>query len=371
MRKNKVLRKISAVVAMSLMTATLLAGCGKKNEETTTVDAVVNVSSISNMDSAEDIQVVYREGMVLSELTGEWIDESLADQRPLCIMINNISEAMPQSGISKADVTYEFLVEGGITRFMCMFKDYATGIDKLGPVRSSRHYYPQMAELFEGIYAHFGWSIYAQDYIENSASIQNLNGLELEGTMYYRDSSRVAPHNVYTDSEKIMLGIETKGYTTTHTDSYEYDNFKFNSKDTPLNSGNVANKVTTVFNTSRAPWFEYNSEDGRYYRFQYGDKQIDAETDEQLSYKNVIVIYVDYQSIDGDTSGCLTINWGPGTSGNGYYISDGEYIPITWTKTSTNFYYYNEDGTQLRMNPGNTFITVMNQNESAGSVVFE
>jgi hypothetical protein len=323
------------------------------------------------MNSAEDVQVVYKEGMVLSDLTGEWIDESLADQRPLCIMINNIIDAMPQSGISQADITYEFVVEGGITRLLCVFKDYATGIDKLGPVRSSRHYYAEMARTLDGIYAHFGWSPYAQNYIESIPDYQNLNGLELEGIMYYRDSSRVAPHNVYTDSEGIMAGIEYKGYDMTHASSYEYKNFKFNYNDTNLASGNTANKVTTAFSDSRQPWFEYHEDDSRYYRFQYGDEQIDAETGEQLSYKNVIVMFADYQGIEGDSVGCLTINWDDGTTGTGYYISDGEYVPITWGKNSSGLMYYNEDGTQLKMNPGNTYISVMQANTDGSRVIFE
>jgi hypothetical protein len=228
-----------------------------------------------------------------------------------------------------------------------------------------------MARTLDGIYAHFGWSIYAQSYIESIAGYQNLNGLELEGIMYYRDSSRVAPHNVYTDSEGIMAGIEYKGYDMTHSSSYEYKNFKFNLQDTPLESGNTANKVTTAFSNDRQPWFEYHEDDGRYYRFQYGSEQIDAETGEQLSYKNVIVMFADYQGIEGDTVGCQTINWDDGTTGNGYYISDGEYIPITWTKNSSGLIYSTEDGEQLKMNPGNTYISVMKANETGSQVIFE
>jgi hypothetical protein len=350
------------------MTTTLLAGCGKKNEETTTVDAVVNVSSISNMDSAEDVQVVYREGMALSDLTGEWIDESLADQRPLCIMIENTSDAFPQSGIIDADITYEFIVEGAITRLMCVFKDYSTGIEKLGPVRSSRHYYAQLAEMLEGIYAHFGWSVYAQQYIEARPEYQNLNGLELEGSVYYRDSARSAPHNVYTDSDRLVSGVEAKGYNTTHSNTFNYDQFKFNIDDTPLNSGNVANKVTTNFISSNTSWFEYNSEDSRYYRFAFGGEHYDAETGEQLSYKNLLIMYVAYSVVDDE--GRRDIDWNSdGASGTGYYACDGEYVPITWKKYANGITYYNEDGSQLKMNPGNTYISVVDTTLS--TVTFE
>lgn len=367
MRKNKVLKKISAVVAMSLMTTTLLAGCGKEAEESTT-ETVVNVSSISNMDSAEDVQVIYKEGLVLSELTGEWIDESLADKRPLCIMIENTSDAFPQSGIIDADITYEFIVEGAITRLMCVFKDYTTGIEKLGPVRSSRHYYAIVAEMLEGIYAHFGWSVYAQRYIEERPNYQNLNGLQLEGSVYYRDSARSAPHNVYTDSDRLVSGVESQGYDTTHTNTFNYDQFKFNLNDTALNSGNVANKVTTNFISTNTSWFEYNSDDARYYRFAFGGEHYDAETGEQLSYKNLLIMYVDYTVVDEE--GRRDIDWNyDGASGAGYYVSDGEYIPITWSKYANGIIYNTEDGSQLKMNPGNTYISVVDNTLS--TVTFE
>jgi hypothetical protein len=348
------------------MTTSLLTGCGKQAEESSSEeDPVVNVATMTDMSSAEDVQVVYKEGMALSDLTGEWIDESLADQRPLCIMIENTTDAFPQSGISNADITYEFIVEGAITRLMCVFKDYSTGIDKLGPVRSSRHYYAQLAEMLEGIYAHFGWSVYAQQYIEARPEYQNLNGLELEGSVYYRDSARSAPHNVYTDSDRLVSGVETKGYNTTHSSSYNYDQFKFNISDTALNSGNAANKVTTNFISSTTSWFEYNPDDSRYYRYEFGQEHVDAETGEQLSYKNVLIMFVDYEVVDDE--GRRDIHWDEGTSGSGYYVSDGEYIPITWTRYGNGITYKNEDGSQLKMNPGNTYVSVLDNTLSTAT----
>lgn len=362
MKKSSLLRKISAITALSLMTTTLLTGCGKKTSDEGT-DATVNVATQTDMSSAEDVQVVYKEGMALSDLTGEWIDESLADQRPLCIMIENTTDAFPQSGISQADIIYEFIVEGSITRLMCVFKDYANGIDKLGPVRSSRHYYAQTAEMLEGIYAHFGWSIYAQEYIEARPDYQNLNGLTLEGTVFYRDSARSAPHNVYTDSARLVSGVEDAGYDTKHSNTYTYDQFKFNVSDTPLNSGNTANKVTTNYISSNTSWFEYNAEDSRYYRYEFDQEHIDAETNEQLSFKNLLIMFVDYEVVDDE--GRRNILWdSDGSTGSGYYVSDGEYIPITWTKYSNGIIYKNEDGSILRMNPGNTYISVLDNTSS-------
>lgn len=359
MKKNKTALLLTGI----MLTAALASGCGKKEEEVTTTETVVNVEPVSTMTDSESIDLRHKEGYVISELTGEWIDESLEKQRPLCIMINNIGDAMPQSGISQADITYEMLVEGGITRFLCVFKDYSN-LEKLGPVRSARHYYVQMADMHDGYYAHVGWSSYAEEAI-NNLGVDNLNGLtNLSTIMYYRDESRYAPHNVYTNTEMTMAGIAEDGYRTEHDDSYE-EMFAFNYEDTAIGNGQAANKVSTYFNSYSDSWFEYNSEDKRYYRYQYGDKQIDDQTGEQLSYKNVIVMFVQYTDI---WEGLLEIDWNKG--GTGYYATDGEYKAITWRNENGVVKYFDENGNQLKMNPGNTFVTVFDET-AAEQVTFE
>lgn len=344
--------KIALVLAGTMVFASLLGGCGKdkKKTEATTTEATVSLEPVATMGDAEDIEIVSREGMVINEYSGEWIDESLENQRPLCIMINNISDAMPQSGISQADITYEILVEGGITRFMCVFKDYSN-IPKLGPVRSARHYYVQLSCMMQGIYAHVGWSVYANEMIVNYG-VNNINGL-YDGTAYYRDESRVAPHNCYTDSEKLAETLANNyGYCLTYVGE-RTDMFAFNYEDTAIGNGQTANKVTTAFSSDRQPWFEYNSEDGLYYRFQYGEEQIDDQTGEQLKYKNVVVMFVSYSDLG---EGLKDVDFTSG--GNGYYFTDGEYKAITWANEDSVVKYFDENGEQLKMNPGKTFITV-------------
>ena len=117
-----------------------------------------------------------KEGYVINEFSGEWIDESLSNQRPLCIMINNIVDAMPQSGISQADITYEMLVEGGIYPiYVCILRIIPIW-KSWDQFRSARHYYVQMANMLGGIYAHVGWSVYAESWIKDTG-LNNLNGL--------------------------------------------------------------------------------------------------------------------------------------------------------------------------------------------------
>ena len=364
MKKNK-LKRLTMLAVTTALTVSCLSGCGKKKEETTTEQAAITTEAIATMGDAANIEVgPTKEGYVINEFTGEWIDESLENQRPLCIMINNIVDAMPQSGISQADITFEMLVEGGITRYMCVFKDYSN-LEKLGPVRSARHYYVQMANMLDGIYAHVGWSTYAEDQIKKSGT-NNLNGL-YDTITYYRDESRVAPHNCYTNSEKLKEGIAAAGYRTTYNDNHNKNQnmFAFNTEDTAIGNGQTANKVTTAYNNSSTRWYEYNADEKLYYRFQYGEKQIDDQTNEQLRYKNLIVMFVEYSDIGG---GLQNIAWEK--TGAGYYVTDGEYETISWRLDDGVIKYYTADGNQLKMNPGKTFITVFDETKT-DQITFE
>ncbi len=349
MNKKKTLITLTAF-AMGL---SMLSGCGKKAEEQQVEEVyTIQYTASSMIEDASNVTLV-RDGMILSDLTGEWIDASYANQRPIAIMINNLQVAMPQSGIGQADVVYEMLVEGGITRLMAIYTDYS-GLEKIGPVRSARHYYDRKAMEYDAIYAHVGQSIFAEADFEAYPELDNLNGLYGVGTvMFYRTSDRSAPHNCYTSSDGIVAGIEYEGYSTEKSSDYE-KMFHFNSAVTDI-GGTPANKITTAYNSGRKPWFEYNAEDGKYYRFQYGDKQIDDQTGEQLSYENVIIQFAPHSPLEAEL---IDIDWVG--ENEGYYASNGQIIPIKWSKTSDGAvtHFYNIDGTDLKLNPGKTWITV-------------
>ncbi len=354
-------KKKAAIILSMAMGFSLLSGCGNGSSEENTYE--INLNSTSMIESANDVEFS-REGMVLNDLTGEWVDESFANKRPVAIMINNLSAAMPQSGIGQADIIYEMLVEGGITRLMAIYTDYS-GLEKIGPVRSARHYYDRKAMEFDAIYAHVGQSVYAEADFSAYSQLDNLNGLYGVGNvMFYRDSSRKAPHNCYTSADGIDAGIEYEGYDTTHDENFR-KMFSFNSSVQSLD-GNPANKITTAYNSSRQPYFEYNSEDGLYYRYQYGGPQIDDQTDEQLKFQNVIIQFAPHSPLEAEL---IDINWVG--SGEGYYASNGTIIPITWSKSSDNSVtrYYTIDGEELRLNPGKTWITVFPDNQKDGIII--
>ena len=348
--------RITALLLSIVMTAALLGGCGKKSKsDDTDTDTknVIEIKEATDMHEVGDMKAVHRDGYVISEFTGEWIEERLENQRPVTVMINNISDAMPQSGLSDADIIYEMIVEGGITRLMGVFKDYEN-LPKLGSVRSCRQYYVQISDMMNAIYAHVGQSWLGEEWLIKTG-IDDLNGLSgyASYTTFYRDNTRYAPHNCYTDGPKIVAGIEGLGYSREYTNRHD-DMFKFNYEDTPIGSGLKADKVTTKFANGYAPRFEYNAEEGVYYRFQYGKPHMDEYYGIQLSFKNVIIMFAGYSTLP---DGLRDIDWDKG--GAGYYVSDGEYKSITWSKDSNGIIkLYDENGKQLKMNPGKTFVTV-------------
>lgn len=344
--------RVYTLVTLIIM-AIFLSSCGKKQEENTVVE-------VKEEQKEPEQTVDPHEGQVQSKLTGLYIDKDLAQSRPLAIMMGNTSEASPQSGIGSAGVVYEIPVEGGITRLMSIIEDYRS-LDRIGSVRSCRYYFVHYAMEYNALYAHFGQSKYALPIL-GDASVDNINGLEgATNSVFYRTKDRKAPHNAFADGQKLYEYVENKGYATTYEDSYQ-GHFQFAKEDSPteLSSGEEATYVRPGYAVDD-PWFEYDKEDGLYYRFQYGKEHLDNETQKQLSCKNIILQYVPISLLDDGKS--LNVNTTAG--GNGIFITNGKAIPITWEKDGTFeiTHYYDGSGEEICLNPGVTWVLLIDRNK--------
>ena len=133
------------------------------------------------------------------------------NDRPFAVMIDNHSDAWPQAGLQQAYMIYEIIIEGGATRFEALFKKDCLP-DKLGPVRSSRHYFLDYAMEHDAIYVHFGWSPLAQSDIK-TLKINNINGIY--DTFFWREPPKTSYHNAFTSAENLKKYIERKGYRDT------------------------------------------------------------------------------------------------------------------------------------------------------------
>lgn len=366
-------KKVASMIILALTAAMMSVGCGKAKEpEIDVVDLTVPPVETEEEEPEPEPEpeepVVTHEGEAQSLLTGEWLPEEETKNRPVAIMFGNTTDALPQYGIGEADVLYECLVEGGLTRLMGVFDNYHDA-PKYGSVRSCRLYYAHIAKEYDAIYAHYGQADIAKSFL-NSDAIDNLNGLDgsVESLMYYRSSDRKAPHNVFATPDGIDAAIEKKGYRTTYAEGYT-GHFYFSDGEEPVVlDGSDAYAMQTTYPNSKT-WFEYDAESGLYKRFHYKKEHIDGETGNQLAFTNVIFQFVPGRVIDGkgrmefDTVG----------SGKAIYFTGGKCEDITWKKDNLESpsLFYDADGSQLVMNPGKTSICIITTDSADNIGIYE
>ena len=231
-------------------------------------------------------------------------------------------------------------------------------------MRSCRLYYVYFAKEFEAVYFHAGESKYALDVL-NSSFIDHVDGITGKGgAFYYRDNSRRAPHNLYTTGENLVSAIKSYGYDTKLPENYT-SHYRFTTEDSQnlLDQGEVAKKVSLYYVDAK-PWFVYNETDSLYYRYEFGDKQIDGSTGEQLAVKNIILQNC-YSSLKDSKNGTLDIDYLSG--GSGMYITNGKAVPITWKRASANdiTHYYTQDGQEIILNPGKTWVEIVENSRAS------
>ena len=304
-----------------------------------------------------------------SELTNEWIDGSLRNQRPIAAMVDNELYALPHYGVNDADVVYEIMnstENNRVTRLMVLVKDWEY-IDRLGSIRSVRTTNFMVAAEWNAIICHDGGPFYINDYVAK-AYVNNLsggfarfsNGKATEFTEYITYDS-------YTNTEKgktysgLGSRIKSAGYSTTYNDYYPGEHFHFSDNEFKLSDTNNATGATRIslpFPHNGSKLF-YNTSTGTYDYYEYGDYHKDAATNEVTTFKNVILQSCSFYNLDAN--GYLTYNV-VGSGNDGYYITNGEAIPITWSKdseTALTIFRNKETGEEITLNTGKTYIALV------------
>ena len=286
-----------------------------------------------------------------------------SNSRPYAVMINNHPQARAHhAGLQDAYIIYEMIVEGGLTRYLALFKDQDT--EKIGSVRSSRHYFLDYALENDAIYVHWGYSPQAQSDIK-SLNIDNIDGLVYEGKYFYRDRSLgvATEHTGFTTMEFLKEATEKLKYRDTSNQdtllNYTTDVVDLSSKEDSV----VADEVTIKYSSSVTDKYVYDSTLGVYKRYVNGKEHVDDVTKEQYTFKNIITYQVENDTISGDDKGRQEFyNVGEGT---GYYITNGYAIKIKWSKkdrsSQTKYTYLN--GEEIEVNDGNTFIQIQPKNQ--------
>lgn len=387
------MKKAKRFIILATLIVVFLAACGKEENPTvTSPDEVtsptpsptlsptptVTPSPTSSPTPTQNVtptpeitEPVIPEGMVKSRLTGLWIPEETAHYRPYAVMINNIKVASPQSGLSAADILCEALVEYGVTRFMAIFEAQDAMADttsRIGSIRSARHYYVTFANEFDAIFVHFGGTSYATDAIKQM-HIDEVDGITetLAAKAFSRDKRIQSPHNVFLNFS-IMLNDVFNSSLRSEWDNTRDEIFVFNETDVVPENGQTADKVTIRFSQSAKPYFTYDSESGEYTRYQFGILHKDANNDQPLTYKNLIIQYVKYSDIGNEY---LTVDL-DNAEGEGYYVTNGIAVPIRWKRPegTNSCKYYDNNGNELVINVGKTYIAYYPDDNYDG-VIFE
>lgn len=326
-------------------------GCGKKTDNLS-VDKGDEPSAPVEVESKPEPTVAVNPLTGISDISPE-----KAKQRPVAIMVNNISVAQPvQTGLNQADIIYETEVEGGITRLMAVFQDFSR-VEKVGTVRSARYVYIDLALGHNAIYVHHGADMnYAYPYM-----IKNTDRFEVnENNGGARISNgKAREHTLYAYGDKVWKNITESDRKIENTKSATWQNFA--AEDAPVTLDNAATSVSVPFSGSYKTTFKYDAASGRYVRYYNGTERKDYVTGESVTVKNVFVLNTTMSHYPIQKYRKISLD-----SGSGYYFVNGTYTKITWSKGSGSaaFVFKDANGNPLTVNPGNSWVCIADKNTS-------
>ena len=297
-------------------------------------------------------------------LTGEPMDEELAARRPVAVMLNNIKAALPQLGNSQADIIYECLAEGGITRMLGVYQA-PQDVEMIGSIRSSRPYYLELALGHDALYIHAGGSDDA--YSKMSAwGVDHFDavrgpylGNSPGSNMMWRDADRRKnnglEHSVVATGESIETYLPDS-VRRDHEEGYRYPQ-QFADDGAPA-GGETANTVKVPFSSYKTGVFTYDEAQKQYLVSEYGNPYIDGSTGQQVGVTNVLVVKTACKAT-GDYLAHITVDLTG--SGEGYFACGGKLVPITWSKADRNspFVYTTQSGESLVLGRGSSYVNIV------------
>ncbi len=336
----------------------MFVGCGESEDisssaqETTPPTATATPAATIVMPEIEEYS--------FNPLTGE---EPISGQdpgtRPIAVMVDNIERALPQTGLSLADVIIEAETEGGITRLMAMYSD-PNAITAVGPVRSVRDQFCEIAMSQNAIIVNIGSSKYANDLL-NYYGYQTVDGLYLGTTSFTQDTARAGErgneHSWYTDSAQITAGMTQNNISATG-GFYPLFNFAREDDNVSENYADVATTVDFEFSHVASGNFVYSEDTGTYAKFYGGIAQTDVIDNAQLAFDNLILLYMD---VTTQPDGLVTKF--EMTEGEGYYFNGGKYTEITWEKGNPDaqLKLFDDDGEELEVATGKSYIALVSK----------
>lgn len=326
----------------------MLTGCQSGNSDVDTAKEPQEEAT-QVVQEEEKVATEVSESLETAPLTGEAVEAKI-DARPVAVMVNNDGKARPQSGLHKADIVYEVLAEGDITRFLAIF--HSEMPDTVGPVRSARDYFVDLTKGYDAIYVFHGWSPEAKSKIE-SKEVDGINGLAYDGSLFKRASFRKAPHNSYITSENIKKGAEQLNYSL----QAEVPSFTFLKEGQTNDLDGTAAEQVKIEYSSRITThvdYKYNATKNAYIRYSAGEKLTDLETMEDIIAHNIFIVETPHTVIDDQGRKEIDITSG----GNGVLLQNGERFNVEWKSVDGKLLPY-ANGEQVPLAPGKTWIQIV------------
>lgn len=289
------------------------------------------------------------DALTVAPFTGEQA-VSPANRRTVLAVINNHPDARPQTGLTEADIVFEMIAEYEITRFLALYQsDFPEAI---GPIRSARDYFVELAEAYDAFFVAHGYSPDAHAMLE-SGVVDHVNGIQHDGTLFQRSTDRVAPHNSYISTDNLGKAMETTQAFTEYGGKSPY-HFYDSAENAKLNE--QALSVTVEYGTNELFFSEYtyDSQSHLYSRSSGGLPTTDKESLESVEVSNVLVFEAPHRTID--TEGRQSIELANG--GAALLFQGGGVREIEWSSHS-GMLVPTADGEPVKLMPGKTWIHIV------------
>jgi Protein of unknown function (DUF3048) N-terminal domain/Protein of unknown function (DUF3048) C-terminal domain len=274
------------------------------------------------------------------------------DANPFAVMIDNIAEARPQFGLGSADVIYEAPAEAGIPRLMPLFLRRGGEASRIGPVRSTRHYFVELANEYRTPLVHIGSSPQGFEMLRETG-LPDLDETR-DDPGFTRDRRRAAPHNAFVSTESIRAVLQQRGIQTdASTGPLKFGNFKDGT--VPATSL----KINYPGGERYSVEYTYNPETHLYPRIMDGQPHKDGATGEQYAARSILIQYANVQAIPNDPA--LRVEVTLVGSGQGLLLANGTQVPLTWKKGSVqeSTTFTREDGAPFSVPEGQVWVQIV------------
>lgn len=378
------MKKIAYILLASLLFCILATGCGKKENATSPAveemkeepvgeasNDITDANPSAEESNEDNPNVPPHENMSRSRLTNEWIDDKVAESRPVAVMIPNTKTAS-QYGLSDASILYECNVEASMTRLMAIFEDWQN-MDKIGNIRSCRDYFVYWAFEWDAVVVHYGGPFYINDIISRKDT-QNIDCIDYSAACF-RDIAKNDYDNAFTSGEAIKKAMDYYGYTTKYREGYADENHYMFA---PVDAPNTLEQYDDVLSAAKVDmslaypvtncYFVYNESTGLYDRYQHLARDVDGPhmdlaNNKQLSFKNILVQNTYYEV--RDQKGYLAFQCHDATR-DGWFFTNGKGIHVTWEKGSDYgaTRYFDDNGNEIKLNTGKTMICILADGDS-------